>query len=64
MKKLTIGYKKQKSLSTSVYDAQVEDNRIYISGRAYEGITDIYSLSLEYMETVSLDGKVLYSQGV
>lgn len=60
MKKLTIEYATGVSIDTKVYDAQVDDERLYISGRAHEGISEIYSLALGVITRVTLEGEDLY----
>lgn len=63
MKKLTIEYNNGRKVDTRVYDANTDGKRLYISGRAYYGIADIFSLSLEHVVSVKLDDEVLYIKG-
>ena len=61
MKKLEIHYKNGNYIQQNVYDAEVEDDMLYVSSPHWSGIAELTALNTMYMIGVCLDGECIYN---
>lgn len=60
MKKLEIHYKNGNYIRKNVFDAEVEDDMLYVSSPHWSGIAELTALHTTYMTDVRLDGECIY----